>query len=219
MKSSLVCLTILISLVLAHSSWEGHIEGIHIPMPATDAIIDTNAYQQSTTYSYAFAISGAWWVADDFTTMYSAVPEELVFWTVSPGMIPTNVNAYFWADAAPGPGTELFTENVSGSNLTYTNCGVTFAGFPVYILTAALTEAFYPIPGNTYWTTVQRNDGNTLYAIMDTGVTGSECYRIVGGGWVPGSSTGYDDTDMFRIIYGWVAPLDRNTWGSIKTSF
>ena len=219
MKSSLVCLAILASLVLAQSSIEGHIEGVHIPMPATDAIIDTNAYDADHVYSTAFAIFSDYWVADDFTNANLTVPEELIFWALTTGVNPTDMDVYFWADGAPGPGVELHTENVSGSNLTLTYCGVTFAGYPVFILEASLTGYFDAAPGTTFWTTVQRDDGSNLYAIMDDEVAGSECYRDIGSGWVPGSSAGYDPTDMFRIIFGWVAPLDRDTWGSIKKSF
>jgi len=94
---------------------------------------------------------------------------------------------------------------------------VTFAGYPIYMTVAEFpTDYFAAYPGTTYWTTIQRTDGDYLYCILDDEVRDTECYRDIGSGWVPGSTTGYDPTDMFRIIAGIVA-LESDTWGSIKT--
>ncbi len=61
-----------------------------------------------------------------------------------------------------------------------------------------------------------------MLAIMDDEISLTECYRIVtsGGPWVPGSSLGHPQTDMFRIIEGQPAQaFEQNTWGAIKTVF
>jgi hypothetical protein len=209
---------ILVSPILANPSMEGHVEGIHIAMPAIDTVIDTNAYDPDHVFSTAYGIYNDYYTVDDFTAIASC-PKELIFWTITTNVNPANVDVYFWADNAPGPGEVLFTENVSGSNLIFTDSGVTFAGYTIYILEASLIAYFYPSPGSTYWTTVQRNDGYTLYAMMDDEISGYECWRNIGSGWFPGSILGYCATDMFRIIYGWGTPLSRNTWGAIKTQF
>ena len=220
MKPSLVCLTTIVSLVLADSSMEGHFEGIPNPLPATDLLVDTNAYDPEHAYSTAFAIFTDYWVADDFTPTYNDAIESLTFWDLSTGTMPTSVDAFFWADAAPGPSTELWNENVSGTNLTHTDIGVTFAGYPIYMTVAELPYPpfFNVYSGTTYWTTIQRTDGTNFYCILDDEVAGTECYRDIGSGWVPGSTTGYDPTDMFRIIWGYVA-LECDTWGAIKVQF
>ena len=219
MKSSLVYLTVITSLILADSSMEGHFEGTPYPLPCSDLLVDTNAYDPEHAYSTAFAIFTDYWVADDFTPAIDEGIESLTFWDLSTGSMPTSVDAYFWADASPGPGTELWHETVSGTNLTHANSGVTFAGYIVYVTVAELPlPHFQTYGGVTYWTTIQRTDGTNFYCILDDEVAGTECYRDIGSGWVTGTSTGYDPTDMFRIIWGTVA-LERDTWGSIKTVF
>jgi len=220
MKSSLVCLAILVSFILANSSMEGHFEGIPNPLPATDWIIDTNAYNQAHQFSTAFAIYSDYWVADDFTPSGYFQIGILTFWDLSTGTMPTSVDAYFWADAPPGPGAELWNGTSSGTNLTHTNSGVTFAGYIVYVTVAVLPniDYFSVNAGTTYWTTIQRTDGTNFYCILDDEVRDTECYRDIGSGWVPGSSTGYAATDMFRIIESPTA-LECDTWGAIKTQF
>jgi len=222
MKSSLVCLTILVSLIHAHPSMEGHFVGTPYPLPATDWLVDTNAYDQAHQYSTAFAIFTDYWVADDFTPSFDAYIEVLTFWDLSTGTMPTSVDAYFWEDAPPGPGTELWSGTVNGTNLTHTDIGVTFAGYPIYMTVADLpnTDYFLAWSGVTYWTTIQRTDGTNFYCILDDEVRDTECYRDIGSGWVPGSTTGYDSTDMFRIVGdGYFPALERDTWGSLKTLF
>jgi hypothetical protein len=222
MKSSLVCLAVLTPLVLADSSMEGHFEGIPNPLPATDEIIDTNAYDQAHQFNTAFAIFTDYWVADDFTPYGDYYIEILTFWTLSTGTMPTSVDAYFWADAPPGPCAELWNGTSSGTNLTHTDIGVTFAGYPIYMTVADLpnTDYFLASSGVTYWTTIQRTDGTNFYCILDDEVRDTECYRDIGSGWVPGSSTGYAATDMFRIISNsWYPALERDTWGAIKIQF
>jgi len=219
MKSSLVCLAVLTSLILANSEMEGHFVGTPYPLPATDWLVDTNAYDQAHQYSTAFAIFTDYWVADDFTPLGSDQDVSiLTFWTLSTGTMPTSVDAYFWADAPPGPGTELWNGTSSGTDLTHTDIGVTFAGYTIYMTVANLPGYFLALSGTTYWTTIQRTDGTNFYCILDDEVRDTECYRDIGSGWVPGSTTGYDPTDMFRIISNSNA-LERETWGSLKTLF
>jgi len=59
---------------------EGHFEGTPYPLPATDEMVDTNAYDQAHQYSTAFAIFNDYWCADDFTLSCAAAVETLVFW-------------------------------------------------------------------------------------------------------------------------------------------
>jgi hypothetical protein len=134
--------------------------------------------------------------------------------------MPTLVEAYFWADAAPGPGAELWNGTSSGTNLTHTYIGVTFAGYPIYMTVADLPDIDYFLVtgGTTYWTTIQRIDGLNLYCFLDFEIRGMECYRDIGNGWEPGGCGSYLICDMFRIIEGTVV-LERDTWGSIKTQF
>ena len=221
MKSSLVCLIIFVSLILANSSIEGHVEGTPNPFPGTDDVVDSNPYDPAHQFPTAFAIYGDYWVADDFTPASNCTIEILTFWDLSPGTMPTSVDAYFWADLPPGPGTELWHETVSGADLIHTNSGVTFAGYVIYITVANLpnTDYFEATSGTTYWTTIQRAWGTSFYCILDDEIRGSVCYRDIGSGWFPSSSSpGPALVDMFRIIEGTV-PLDRDTWGVIKTSF
>jgi hypothetical protein len=222
MKSSLVCLTILVSLILANSSMEGHFEGTPNPLPSADDIIDSNAYDPEHQYSTAFAIFTDYWCADDFTPSADYSIEILTLWDLSTGSMPTSVDAYFWEDAPPGPGTELWNGTVSGGDLVHNSTGITFAGYMIYMTVASLpdTDYFMATSGETYWTTFQRTDGINFYCILDDEVAGTECYRDIGSGWVPGSTTGYDPTDMFRIIECSFYPaLERDTWGSIKALF
>jgi hypothetical protein len=197
---------------------EGRFVGTPCPLPSSDYIIDSNPYNPEHQYNTAFAIFTDYWCADDFTLAYFDVIEILTFWDISTGTMPTSIEAYFWDDAPPGPGTELWNETVSGTNLTHTDIGVTFAGYPIYMTVANLPGYFIALSGSTYWTTIHRTDGTNLYCILDDEVAGTECYRDIGSGWVTGTSTGYDPTDMFRIMEGTFS-LKRDTWGSIKTLF
>ena len=216
----LVVLLVIVAMSFASSTMRGEFEGTPNPMPGTDDVVDTNAYDAATAFDTAYAIFTDFWVADDFTPPADYTIEILTLWDLSTGAMPTSVDAYIWADDAPGPGAELWTDAVSGGDLVHNATGVTFAGYMIYMTVASLpnTDYFTALSGTTYWTTFQRTDGTNFYCIQDTGVTGTECYRDIGSGWVPGSTTGYPATDMFRIIEG-TLPLDRDTWGTIKALF
>ena len=214
-----VVLLVVVAMSFASSTMRGQFEGTPNPLPSTDDIVDSNPYDAAHQFSTAFAIFTDYWVADDFTPTGDYDIECLTFWDLSTGAMPTSVDAYFWADGT-GPGTELWNGTVSGGDLVHNNSGVTFAGYIVYITIATLpnTDYFTAESGTTYWTTIQRTDGVNFYCILDDEVAGTECYRDIGSGWVPGSTTGYAATDMFRIIEGSL-PLDRDTWGTIKALF
>ncbi len=216
----LVVLLVVVAMSFASSTMRGEFEGMPNPLPGTDDIVDTNAYDAAHAFNTAFAIFTDYWVADDFTPSNDYSIEILTLWDLSTGAMPTSVDAYFWEDAPPGPGTELWNGTVSGGDLVHNATGITFAGYMIYMTVAALpnTDYFMATSGVTYWTTFQRTDGTNLYCIQDDEVEGTESYRDIGSGWVPGSTTGYPATDMFRIIEGTLA-LDRDTWGTIKTLF
>jgi hypothetical protein len=196
---------------------EGHWEGTITPWPATDDIIDSNPLSGSM-YSTAYAVFGDYWVADDLLVTFTATVETVTYWSLTTGTLPISMLVYFLDDGAPGPGVVLWSEMISGGDLIFNNTGISFAGYPIYLTIMILpnTDYFAVSPGVTYWTGFHRDDGVNLYVILDTEVNGSECYRDIGSGWVPGSSTGYDPTDLFRIIEGTIA-LDRTTWGMVKT--
>ena len=218
MRLVIVSLAVILAVSFADSTWEGHTEGVHIPLPPTDDIIDTNAYDEEHVFSTAFAIFTNFWVADDFTPDYMADIEILTIWTVTTTTNPAAIEVFFYNDVAPGPGVVLWTQLTT--DITWTDSGVTFAGYTIYICEMSLPNADYFTVngGTTYWVTAHRSDGQNLYSIHDDEVEGTECYRDIGSGWVPGSTTGYAATDMFRIIEGTIA-LDRNTWGGLKTLF
>jgi len=220
MKLFYVSIAILTAYAGASSSIEGHWEGSYTPWPATDDIIDSNPLTPGSMYSTAYAVFGNYWVVDDLTVAFMATVEKVTYWSLSTGGLPSSINVYFLDDAAPGPGVVLWSESVSGGDLVFTNSGITFAGYPIYITAIDLpnTDYFVVNPGVTYWTGFHRDDGTNLYVILDIEVNGTECYRDIGSGWVPGSSTGYDPTDLFRVIEGTIA-LDRDTWGALKALF
>jgi len=219
MKLVSAVIIILAAFAAASSSIEGHWEGTITPWPATDDIIDSNPLS-GPIYSTAYAVFGDYWVADDLLVTFTATVETVTYWILSTGTMPTSLNVYFLDDGDPGPGVELWSE--STTDLTFNNSGVTFAGYVIYIGVMNLpnTDYFVVNPGVTYWTGFHRDDGVNLYVILDTEVNGTECYRIItaSGPWVPGSTTGYDPTDLLRIIEGTIA-LDRDTWGALKTLF
>lgn len=220
MKSSLVCLVILASILLANPWMEGHFEGTPYPLPGTDDVIDSNPFDPAHLVSTALAIYGNYWVADDFTPAYDNSVASLTFWDLSTGTMPTSVDAYFWADLPPGPGAELWNGTISGTNLTHTYIGVTFGGYPIYMTVADLpnTDYFSVTGGTTYWTTIQRTDGTNFYCLLDDEVTGMCIFYNHGSGWFGIYTIVYTVVDMFRIIEGTVA-LERETWGAIKTQF
>jgi hypothetical protein len=192
--------------------------------PSTDDVIDSNAFDAGHMYSDAFPIYANFWTADDFTPSVTVEVQKITIWIVTTAALPTEVDVFFWADAAPGPGSELLSVTVDGNDLDFTNSGVTFGGFPIYILEATLPAAdfFFAFGGLTYWTAIQRTSGGDMLAIMDNEVSDTECFRIItsGGPWVPGSSLGHPPTDMFRIIEGQGASsFEQNTWGAIKAVF
>ena len=65
MKLAFVSVAVILAVSMADSSWEGHTEGVHIPLPETDDVIDTNAFDEEHVFSSAFAIFGSYWVAED----------------------------------------------------------------------------------------------------------------------------------------------------------
>jgi hypothetical protein len=196
-----------------------------ITLPSTDDVIDTNAFNAAHLYGEPFGIYSAYWTADDFIASSDVEISKLTYWVVTSAAPPTSVDIVFWDDGAPGPGTELASYSVSGSDLSLTITGITVSGYPVYILEASLPtgDYFFAFGGLTYWTAVQRSTGGDLFAVMDDQVRNEECYRITssGGPWVAGSTVGSNPpTDMFRIIEGQAASaFQESSWGAIKAGF
>jgi hypothetical protein len=196
-----------------------------IASPSTDDVIDTNAFNAAHLYGEPFGVYTVYWTADDFTASSNVEISKLTYWVVTSAAAPTSIDIVFWDDAAPGPGNELASYSVSGSDLTLALTGITVSGYPVYILEANLPtgDYFFAFGGLTYWTTLQRTSGGDLFAVMDDQVRDTECYRITssGGPWVAGSTVGGNPpTDMFRIIEGQAASaFQESTWGAIKAGF
>ncbi len=222
MRFTFIFLSLLASAVFASPNWEGHIEGVHIPMPGTDFVFDSNMYDPDHVYGTAYANFSDYWIADDFTPSLNGQIEQLTFWTITTTTNPAGLEVTFFGDGYPGPGTILWQH--LASDIIWKDSGVTFAGYTIYVCVIELPNLDYMNvwTGTTYWITAHREDGSNLYAILDDEVNGNETYRIItaGGEWVPGSSTGYDPVDMFRMVRGTIyGALDRTTWGMVKTLF
>ncbi len=134
MKLLLVVLLVVTAASFAGPTLREDFDGTRIRMPSTDDIIDTNAFDAAHLYGDAFPIYSYFWTADDFTPSTTVEVEKITIWIVTTAALPTSVNVVFWSNAAPGPGTELLSVTVDGSNLDFTNSGVTFSGYPIYIL-------------------------------------------------------------------------------------
>jgi len=207
-------LLVLAAVAFAAPSITGHVEGVYHGTPATDDVVDSNAYNDTHMYSSAFAINGDYWTADDWTPDSGYDLAEVWFWTVTTGSNPSSADFYFWDDATDaGPGNELYMETVSPD---YASTSITFAGYPVYIMENPVS--YHVNEGETYWLTAQAS--GTLFTLMDDEVVDTECYRIVtaGGDWVAGSTQGEDPTDMFRVIDG-TEDLSPSSWGEIKALY
>lgn len=226
MKLFFVVLFVVATASLASSTLTGPIGGRYtLEMPATDDLIDSNAFFEPDMYTTAFASYDDYYMAEDFTpSMIDYDVTDVTWWMVTTGAVPTpsNLEVLFYSDAAPGPGTLLWTGVPTAIQLDDT--GVTFAGYAIWQTKVTLpdTDYFVASAGVPYWVSIHRTDGTNFFIILDSIVVGTECYRIVAAGdpWVAGSTTGYPATDVFQIIEGTpVVALDRSTWADIKTVF
>jgi len=183
-----------------------------------DEVIYSNPFDASHVYMTVFPICYYYRVADDFTPISTADVEFITIWTISITTNPSAMEVVFYSDGDPGPGNVLWTQ--LATDVTWTETGLVFAGYDIYICEIELPNAdYFTVNGSsTYWMTAYRSDGFNLYCLIDDEAEGMECYRDVGSGWQTGSSTGYAPTDMFNLIEGTLA-LDRTTWGMVKTLF
>lgn len=192
---------------------------------ATDDIIDSYAYNASQAYTSAYAnfapdATQNYITADDFQITVDASIAELLYWMVNTDANghPTVVDVFLYADAAPGPGAELqFTTGTVVSTITTIPWGTKW----VYECMITLNTPFTFDLGTTYWTAPLRNDGTfgTWYCLVGNVIRGAECYLWYNGIWQAWSTQGYPAQDMFRVMYGSTTPLERNSWGAIKTIF
>jgi len=226
MKLFLV-LFVCVAASFASSTLTGPIGGeYNLNLPSTDDVVDTNAYESATMYTTAYGSSGDYYVAEDFTPSGNFYITDVSWWTITTAATPapSGVEVIFYTDAAPGPGSVLWSGVPIALN--HIDTGVTFAGYVVWLTTATLpdTDYFTANSGTTYWVCMHRTDGSNFFIVLDTVVRGTECYRVdvTGGSYVPGSTTGsplYDPADVFQIIEGTTTALDRSTWADIKTIF
>jgi hypothetical protein len=225
MKLFFVVLLVVAASSFASSTLTGELAGRYtIEMPATDDIIDSNAFVSAEMYGTAFASAGDYYMAEDFTPSAKYDITDVTWWMVTTASVPapSGLEVMFYDDAPPGPGTLLWTGTPSA--VEFLDTGYTFAGYVLWQANITLpdTDYFVAEQDQTYWVCIHRTDGSNFFIIADINVEGTECYRIVtaGGPWVAGSTTGYDATDIFQIIQGnpYVA-LQRETWGSIKSIF
>ncbi len=226
MKLFFVILFVAAAATFASSTLTGHVGGEYtLWMPATDDVIDTNALTEPDIFNTAFASFTDYYVADDFTPSANYAVTDVTWWTLTTGAVPDagDLEVLFYTDLPPGPGTLLWTGVPTAVSLG--NTGLTFAGYVIWQTQVTLpdTDYFNVVGGTTYWVSMHRTDGTTLYIILDSIVRGTELYRIIDAtGWVAGSSTGsppYDPTDVFQIIEGTATAIERETWGSIKSIF
>lgn len=184
--------------------------------PSSDDNIDSYAYDAGDALDTAFASFGDYVTADDMTLSTDAEVQELTYWTLTTAAsMPTSCSTLLYQDTGSGPGTEM--EDVT-STVVNTATGISFGSYTVYESDCTPGTPISADVGTTYWITVQRQSADTWYFLAGTTVRGQECY-LYNSGWVTWSSQGYAPSDMFRILYGSLTPLDRGTWGSIKTLF
>jgi hypothetical protein len=187
--------------------------GTGFGFPATDWILDTYAYSQSSSCTTIPASFTDYRVVDDFVRTSSCYVTGITNWFVTVHYTPTSLNIMCFANDDGMPGTEIFQ---TPHAVACSNSGYMFSSYIIYIAEMPLSQAFSP---GTRWIGMHRVDGSSWYVMVGTILTGSEAFRTVAAGysWEPCSSS-IGAVDIFKIIEGSTA-LDRSTWGGIKNLF
>jgi len=206
-------------------SIDGGVSGAYSGMTGTDGAIDSYPYDLGTAYStgYANFTPGPGQIfitADDFEIAVDGSITELRYWMINTDGVghPTEVDVFLYADAAPGPGAVLqTTTGAVVSTVTAFSQGSSW----IYECMITLDTPFTFDLGTVYWIAPFRDDGTygTWYCMVGTVVRGAESYLNMNSFWQVWSIHGNPPLDVFRVTYGTATPLERDSWGFIKTIF
>jgi hypothetical protein len=193
----------------------------HLDFPATDAVIVSQPFIfANMTNALGCNASNSWMIADDCTPAGTANMGQWQFWVLYTGSTATT-----WKIAirnnGTGPGTTvLWTRDVVGCFNTST--GLYGWGYLVYSVIATLVPPFYtPVAGTKIWLCYQSQNGSgTTYFCATNQTWADQCYFSANNGtsWSSSTSNWGVAYELTMIVCSTFA-LERDTWGSIKSTF
>ena len=208
-------LFVLTGITLASGTLRGEPGGVGYALPATDAVIDSYAYNTDDMFTSIPASFGDYAVVDDFGYTEAYV-RSYTCWAVTTASPPTELELLVVPDDSGPDGAPIF--QTSYPCVTW-DTGFTFYSYPVWI--THLDMSMDPlITYDTVWLGTHRNDGGSWYPACGTTVSGIEGHRTTSAGWdwAPLSSS-LQTGDLFKIVSDQTVALERTTWAGIKSGF
>jgi hypothetical protein len=191
-------------------------------LPSTDdAIVNQPFALADLTNGLGCSLAQSWMLADDITPPAAQPLGIIQFWTLYSGSPATTWN-FQCRNNALGPGSVVLwsADVINVSNL---ESGLQMSGYPIYISIATPTagQLYFPVPGIKVWFCFQSQNGTGISYVCCAGqIWADQCYFSTnsGTGWSSSTAQWGMAYELFMVI-GSPTALERDTWGSIKSTF
>jgi hypothetical protein len=193
----------------------------HLDFPADDWVIVSQPFIfANMTNGLGCNSTNSWMIADDCTPASSWTMGRFQFWALYTGSPATTWKIQV-RNNTTGPGTTvLWTKDVTG--VTNTSTGLYGWGYLVYSCVAIPTYPYYtPATGVKIWLCFQSQNGTgTTYFCAANQTWADQCYFSTNNGNSWSSSTAnWGVAYELTMIVICPTALERDTWGSIKSTF
>jgi hypothetical protein len=190
--------------------------------PETDLVIVSQPFIfANMTNALGCNAGNSWMIADDCTPVSSAAPENWQFWVLYTGSQATTWKIAIRNDAT-GPGTTvLWTRDVGPC--VNTSTGLYGWGYLIYSVIAIPFAPYYTlVAGTKIWFCYQSQNGSgTTYFCAANQTWADQCYFSTNNGtsWSSSTANWGIAFELTMIVSPNNLPLERDTWGSIKSTF
>jgi hypothetical protein len=194
----------------------------HLDFPATDGVIVSQPFvYENMTNGLGCSASNSWMIADDTTPPSDSPFQYWQYWVLYTGSTATTWKIQVRNDVT-GPGASvLWTWDVTG--VTNTSTGLFGWGYLVYSVAANPPGPWYNYgAGTKIWLCFQSLNGSgTTYFCAVNQTWADQCWFSQNNGtsWTSSTSNWGVPYELPMIIIGYGALLERDTWGSIKSTF
>jgi hypothetical protein len=189
--------------------------------PETDFVIVSQPFIfENMTNALGCNAANSWMIADDATPVGSLALYQWQYWALYTGSPATTWKLQV-RNNATGPGTTvLWTKDVTG--VVNTSTGLYGWGYLVYsCLAIPSAPYYYPVGGTKIWLCFQSQNGSgTTYFCAANQTWADQCYFSTNSGTSWSSSTAnWGVAYELTMIVSIPGALERDTWGSIKSTF
>jgi hypothetical protein len=221
--------TIVVSVAFGTQSDLGHVGPCPDPaisslggLSSTDGVIVNQPFiLANLANGLGCNLSSSWMLADDITPTVAQPLGMIQFWALYTGS-PATTWTFQCRNNALGPGsTVLWSADVI--NVCNLESGLQMWGYTVFECTAtpAAGQLYVPVPGIKIWFCFQSQNGTGIsYVCAAWQSWADQCYFSTnsGTGWSSSTSNWGVAYELFMILSNPTA-LERDTWGSIKSTF